>query len=144
MFCKNWGILRRVSECEELVGHQIEYLGINATIYFMYRWAGPVCFPSLVLQLAYWEHQVCTGHRQTPVQQKFGVRQLLMIFHRHYFKIIMGENFTQELEDEEISNDRCNEASHNGPLLFLTYLYVHPKALFTYPLLFHPYPLFLQ
>ena len=56
----------------------------------------------------------------------------------------MGENFTQELEDEEISNDRCNEASHNGPLLFLTYLYFHPKALFTYPLLFRPYPLFLQ
>jgi hypothetical protein len=59
------------------------------------------------LQLA-----ACTGHRQTPVQQKFGVRQLLMIFHWHYFKIIMGENFTQELEDEEISNDWCNEASH--------------------------------
>ena len=38
-----------VSDCEELVGHQIEHLGRNATNYFMYLWAGPVRPPSLFM-----------------------------------------------------------------------------------------------
>jgi len=31
-----------VSDCEELVGHLIEYLGRNETNYFMYQRAAPI------------------------------------------------------------------------------------------------------
>ena len=30
-----------VSDCEELVGHLMEHLGLNETNYFMYQWVGP-------------------------------------------------------------------------------------------------------
>jgi len=36
LFYKELGRLWRVSDCEELVGHLMEHLGINATNYFMY------------------------------------------------------------------------------------------------------------
>ena len=41
MFDFTWS----VSDCEELVGHLIEYLGRNETNYFMYQRAAPIRSP---------------------------------------------------------------------------------------------------
>ena len=39
-----------MSDCEELVGHQIEHLDKNETNYFMYEW-GASTLPPLLLKL---------------------------------------------------------------------------------------------
>ena len=45
LFYKELGRLWRVSDCEELVGHLMEHLGLNEPNYFMYQWVGPVRSP---------------------------------------------------------------------------------------------------
>ena len=44
-FTRNGDFTWRLPDCEKLVGHLIEYLGRNATNYFMYQWEGPVRCP---------------------------------------------------------------------------------------------------
>ena len=44
-FTRNGDFTWRLPDCEKLVGHLIEYLGRNATNYFMYQRAAPIRSP---------------------------------------------------------------------------------------------------